>query len=163
MLSSKMENALNEQINAEIWSGYLYLSMSLCAARHGLPGLSHWMHIQSHEELAHARRLQLYLLSQDAMVELRSIATVPVEWDDTQEILRVALMHEQEVTSMINERMTLAIDEHDFATMIQLQWFVNEQIEEEQQLRDLLATLDMVEESPCALYQIDQQLLQREK
>lgn len=162
MLSSKMENALNEQINAELWSGYLYLSMSLCAARNGLPGLSHWMYVQWQEEQEHARRIQCYMLSQDAVVELRAIASVPTEWDNAREMMRETLMHEQEVTSMIDERMTMAHDERDYATMNHLQWFVNEQVEEEERAREILATLDMIGDDTCALYQLDQTLKLRE-
>lgn len=161
MLSAKLENALNEQINAELWSGYLYLSMSICAARNGMPGLSHWMFIQWQEEQTHARRIQLYMLSRNANVQLQAIAAVPTEWEDAQEMLREALMHEQEITAMIDSLMTMAYEENDYATINHLTWFVDEQIEEEQQVRDILSHLNMVEDDVCGLYQIDQQLLQR--
>lgn len=161
MISNKIESALNEQINAELWSGYLYLSMSLNAARNGLPGLSHWMYVQWHEEQDHARMLQLYMLSQNCSVELTSIASVPTDWDDAREMLSEALLHEQEVTSMINELMSMAADERDYATMNRLRWFVDEQIEEEENLRELIASLQMVGECSTGEYVIDQQMLKR--
>lgn len=161
MLSSKLESALNAQINAELWSAYLYLSMSLHAAHTGMPGLSHWMLVQSQEELHHARLLQRYMLSQDVPVTLRPIASVPTEWDDAPEMLRETLMHEREVTEMISDLMNMAMDERDFATMGRLRWFVDEQVEEEEQARDLLASLELVDDDSYGRYELDQQLLHR--
>lgn len=161
MISTEMEKALNAQINAELWSAYQYLSMSLCAAHSGMPGLSHWMYVQWQEEQEHARILQKYMLSQAAQVELRAIAAVPIHWDDAPEMLRETLLHEREVTSMINDLMNLATDERDFATMGRLRWFVEEQLEEEEQARDLLTQLEMVDDDSYGRYELDQQLLRR--
>lgn len=156
-----MEDALNVQINAELWSAYLYLSMSLSAAHEGMPGMSHWMYVQAEEELQHARLLEKYLLSQDARVLLRPIAAVPTDWDDVIEMMREALMHEREVTEMINDLMNKAVDERDFATLGRLRWFVDEQVEEEQQARDLLTQLELVDSDAYGRYELDQQLLRR--
>lgn len=162
MLTSNMTNALNAQINAELWSAYLYLSMSLYASRIGLPGLSHWMFVQWQEEQHHARLLQQYMLSQEAPVLLKPISAVPVKWDDAPEMMRETLLHEREVTSMINDLMNLAADERDFATLSRLRWFVDEQIEEEEQARDLLTALQQVDDDSYGRYQLDRQLLSRQ-
>lgn len=161
MISSKMEDALNAQINAELWSAYLYLSMSFYAARSNMPGLSHWMYVQWQEEQNHARILQKYMLSQEAQVCLRPISAVPVEWDDAAEMLSETLLHEREVTEMINDLMNQAVDERDFATMGCLRWFVDEQIEEEEQVRELLSAMRMVDDDSYGRYELDQQLLHR--
>lgn len=162
MISSKMESALNAQINAELWSAYLYLSMSLHAGHNGLPGLSHWMFIQSQEEQQHARLLQQYMLSQDVPVTLEAISAVPTKWENAVEMLRETLMHEQKVTEMIHNLMRLAEDEHDYATMNRLHWFIDEQVEEEEHARGLLAALEMVNDNSYGRYEIDQHLLQRQ-
>ncbi len=161
MITTKMEDALNAQINAELWSAYLYLSMSLYASRSSMPGLSHWMYVQWQEELHHARILQKYMLSQEAKIQVLPISPVPTEWDDAIEMLRETLLHEREVTEMINELMNLALDEHDFATMGCLHWFVDEQVEEEEQVRDLLSAMRMVGDDSYGSYELDQQLLHR--
>lgn len=161
MLSTQLSDALNAQINAELWSAYLYLSMSLHAAQNGMPGLSHWMYVQSQEEQEHSRILQKYMLSQETPVELRPIKAVPLIWDDAPEMLRETLMHERQVTAMINDLLNMATDERDFATMGRLRWFVEEQLEEEEQARQLLNQLEMVDDDSYGRYELDQQLLLR--
>lgn len=161
MLSTNMTNALNAQINAELWSAYLYLSMSLYADRIDMPGLSHWMYVQWQEEQHHARLLQQYMLSQEAPVLLQPIAAVPTKWDDASEMVHETLLHEREVTAMINDLMDLAMDERDYATINRLRWFVDEQVEEEEQARDLLAALEQVDDS-YGRYQLDRHLLSRQ-
>ncbi|MCQ2335471.1 MAG: ferritin [Paludibacteraceae bacterium] len=161
MLSKKIQEALNAQINAELWSAYLYLSMSMNAQTKNLPGLSHWMFVQWQAELDHARILQEYMHAQNAEVQLMSIASVPTRWEDAAEMLRETLMHEQEVTAMINDLMNMAMEERDYATMNRLNWFVAEQVEEEESARDLLTTLDSLCDDPFGCYQMDQQLLRR--
>lgn len=161
MISSNIEDALNAQICAELSSAYLYLSMSLFAARQNMPGLSNWMFVQWQEEQDHARILQKYMLSRENAVELRPIEGVPTNWDSLMEMAEDALYHEQDVTAMINNLMSLATDECDYATMGRLRWFVDEQVEEEEQVRDLIRALDMVNGDSYGLYEIDQQLAHR--
>lgn len=161
MLSNRIEDALNAQICAELSSAYLYLSMSLYAAHQNMPGLSNWMFVQWQEEQDHARILQKYMLARESAVSLRPIDGVPVEWDDVMEMLSDALYHEQEITGMIDELMGLATDERDYATMGRLRWFVDEQVEEEEQVRDLLHAMEMVEDDPYGRYELDQQLAHR--
>lgn len=161
MLSQKMQDALNAQINAELWSAYLYLSMSEDAQTKGLPGLSHWMRVQWKEEQDHAEIIEKYLHAQNARVVLSAIGDVPIKWDDCPEMLREALSHEEEVTAMINDLMGRAYGEHDFASMGRLQWLVDEQVEEEEQLRSLLSAWEMVEDDAYGRYEFDQHLLRR--
>lgn len=161
MLSIKLQSAINQQINAELWSAYLYLSMSLSASRQAMPGLSHWLFVQWQEEQDHARRLQNYLLSRDALVLLQPISAVPSDWDDARQMVREMLMHEREVTAQINDLMSLATDERDFATMGQLRWFVDEQVEEEVAARDLLSSYELVDDDSYGRYELDRQLLLR--
>lgn len=156
-----MQDALNAQINAELWSGYLYLSMSMDAQDKGLRGLAHWMFVQWKEEQEHARLLQQYMHAQRARVQLKAIATVPTEWEDAQAMVRQLILHEEEVSAMINDLMDLASDEHDFATMGRLRWFVDEQVEEEEAGHDLLCALEMVGDDSYGCYELDQQLLHR--
>lgn len=161
MLSSRIEDALNAQICAELSSAYLYLSMSLYAANQNMPGLSNWMYVQWQEEQDHARILQQYMLAREAAVELRPIDGVPTKWDDAMEMVSDALYHEQHITEMIDELMNLATDERDYATVGRLQWFVDEQVEEEQQVRELLHTLTLVDDDAYSSYLFDQQLALR--
>lgn len=161
MLTIKMQSAINAQINAEIWSAYLYLSMSMDAQIKQMPGLANWFYVQWLEELDHARILQKYLIAQDARVELKPIAAVPTVWDDPIEMMRETCMHEEEVTGMISDLMLLALDEKDFATQSRLQWFVDEQVEEESTARGLLGTIQLVIGDSYGTYELDHQLGRR--
>lgn len=141
MISPVVEKAINGQINAELWSAYLYLSMALDASAKSFKGLSHWFLAQSLEEQSHARLLEDYLLSRGGQVNLLPITEVPDTWPSVKEMFEDTLAHEQEVTAMIVGLVKLAREEGDFATLSRLQWFVDEQIEEEQSASDILAKL----------------------
>lgn len=131
MINKKVQNEINRQINAELWSAYLYLAMSMDAESKDLKGTANWFFIQWLEEQDHARIFQEYLNSQGAKVILEPIEKVPAEWKSPLEMFEDTLKHEKEVTGMINKLVKLAIDESDFATLSRLQWFVDEQVEEE--------------------------------
>lgn len=131
MISKKMQEAINAQINAELWSAYLYLSMSMDAADKGFKGSAHWFVHQFKEEQGHAEKLAGYLQSQNAKVVLAPIAAVQTEWPSVVAMFEDTLAHEQKVTAMIHDLCKLAAAEQDFATANMLQWFVNEQVEEE--------------------------------
>lgn len=161
MLSPKIQIALNEQINAEYWSAYLYLSMSLSAAQMSMPGLSNWLFVQWQEEQDHARVLQRYMIARETPVTLLPIASVPNEWDDALQMAREAQLHEHEISERINNLMDLATEERDFATLGRLRWFVDEQVEEEDSVRCLLNSLEMVDDDSYGRYELDQQLLRR--
>lgn len=161
MLTAKIHDALNAQINAEYWSAYLYLSMSMDAQQQGLPGMANWFYVQWLEEQDHARILQLYLHSQDMPVLLSPIASVPQSWSDPQEMMRETLMHEEEVTAMINDLAELSQKERDFPTLSRLQWFVDEQVEEEDSVRAIIDALHLVAKDSYGLYELDRQLGRR--
>lgn len=142
MLSEKITAALNAQINAEIWSAYLYLAMSLDADSKSLKGVANWFYIQWREELDHARILQNYLNDRNSKALLEAIAEVPDSWDTPLDMFIDALEHEQEVTQEIDELVQLAFKEKDYATISRLQWFVDEQVEEEKSVRDIITEFE---------------------
>lgn len=158
MISKKMQEALNAQINAEMWSAYLYLSMSMDAADKGLGGSAHWFVKQFSEEQEHAEKLAKYLQSQNAKVVLAPIAAVKTQWGSVKEMFADTLEHEQKVTAMIHDLCKLAQEESDFATANMLQWFVNEQVEEEDIARGILEAFEMVEGEKVGTYLLDQKL-----
>ncbi|MBO7182811.1 MAG: ferritin, partial [Bacteroidales bacterium] len=136
MLSEKLHAAINEQINAELWSAYLYLSMSLDAESKGYKGVANWFYVQWLEEQDHARIFMNYLNSRDAKVELKPLAEVRTQWDSVLEMFQETLKHEKVVTSLINNLAAIAAEDRDFASSNMLVWFVNEQVEEEENARD---------------------------
>lgn len=161
MITKKMESALNEQINAELWSAYLYLAMSLDAEAKALKGIANWFYVQWLEEQDHARIFQDFLSDIGARVELKSIDSVPQEWDTPLEMFRVTLRHEKNVTEMIWNLVRLALKEQDFATLSRLQWFVDEQIEEERSAGDIAQYLESAKGDYAALRDIDEKLADR--
>lgn len=162
MLSKSLQSAINAQINAEYWSAYLYLSMSLDAQTKNLNGIANWFYIQWLEEQDHARILEQYLGVRDARVELQPIGSVPPAWPDVRAMFSDTLQHEQEVTAMIVDLMSIARQEKDYASMGRLQWFIDEQMEEEQSARDILARIDMYGSDRLSLYILDHDLGQRQ-
>lgn len=142
MLSDKMIKAINAQINAELWSAYLYLAMSMDAETKSMKGVANWFYIQWKEEQDHARILQNYLNDRNAKVVLSPIDSVPDTWDSPLEMFMDALAHEQEVTIMIEDLLKLAYHERDFATISRLQWFIDEQVEEEKSVRDVITLFE---------------------
>ena len=158
MLSKKLHEALNAQINAEFWSAYLYLSMSMDAASQGLKGISSWFAIQFKEEQDHAQILINYLNSRNSRVVLAPIAKVQTEWATPLAMYEDTLAHEKQVTEMINKLFQLADDEKDIATKNMLVWFVDEQVEEEENAREIIDQLKMVEGNKFGLYMIDKEL-----
>ena len=161
MLSSKLHTAINEQINAELWSAYLYLSMSLDAETKGLKGVANWFYVQWLEEQDHARILMNYLNSRDAKVVLKPIAEVRTEWNSVLEMFQEALKHEKVVTGLINNLAAIAAEDRDFASSNMLVWFVNEQVEEEESARDMIFAAESVEGDKYGMYQLDKELATR--
>ena len=161
MLSQKMQSALNAQINAEMWSAYLYLSMSMAAADKGLKGVANWFAIQFKEEQDHAQIFINYLLSRGGRVLLEPIAAVDTEWDSALAMFEQTLTHEQKVTSLINDLYNLAIEEQDHATRSMLTWFVDEQVEEEDSAREIIDQLRMIDCNKLGLYMIDKEMAAR--
>jgi ferritin len=161
MISKPLEAAINAQINAEMWSAYLYLSMSTYCQDAGFPGIANWFAIQFKEEQDHAMILLNYLQSRDGRVLLAPIDAVETEWASPLAAFEATLKHEQKVTSLINNLMALAVEEKDFALQTRLNWFVEEQVEEEENARDLIQKFRLVGDNGYGLYQLDQELAAR--
>ena len=161
MLSQKLHAAINEQINAELWSAYLYLSMSMDAETKGLKGVANWFYVQWLEEQDHARILINYLNSRDAKVTLKPIAEVQTEWDSVLDMYKDTLKHEKVVTSLINNLAAIAAEDRDYASSNMLVWFVDEQVEEEESARDMIFAVESVEGNKYGMYQLDKELAAR--
>lgn len=161
MLSQKLHNAINEQINAEMWSAYLYLAMSLDAEAKGFKGVANWFYIQFQEEQAHARIFMNYLNSRDAKVELLPIEAVPSTWNSVLDMFRQTLEHEQKVTSLINNLAAIANEDRDYASVNRLNWFIDEQIEEEENAREMVTSVGFVEDNKYGMYMLDKELAAR--
>ena len=161
MLSTKLHAAINDQINAELWSAYLYLSMSLDAEAKGLKGVANWFYVQWLEEQDHARILMNYLSSRDAKVTLKPIEAVQTEWGTILEMFNKTLEHEKVVTSLINNLAAIAAEDRDFASSNMLVWFINEQVEEEESAREMIFAVESVEGNKYGMYQLDKELATR--
>ena len=161
MTSPKIQDALNAQINAEFWSAYLYLSMGMHFEAEGRTGIANWFRIQFKEEQAHAEIFINYLLSRGGRVELKAIEAVPTTWESPLAAFEATLEHEEKVTAMINALYALAEQEHDYATRGKLDWFVAEQVEEEETAQNLIDRLKLVGDNGLALFMLDQELATR--
>ncbi len=161
MLSKKLHEALNAQVNAELWSAYLYLSMSLDAESKGLKGVANWFYIQFREEQDHARIFMNYILSRDAEVTLAPIAEVPTSWVSPLAMFRDTLEHEKKVTALIHNLAAIAAEDKDFASSNKLVWFIDEQIEEEENARGMIQSFEAVEDNKFGLYMLDKELAAR--
>lgn len=157
-VSSTLQNAINRHINAEIYSSYLYLSMSTYCESMDLPGFAHWMRVQSQEEYTHAMKFVTYLEDRDSRVTLLPIEQPPVEFDSVEDVMRQTLAHEQHVSELINDLYGVAVGANDYASQIMLQWFITEQVEEEKTARDVIAALDMVKGRSDALLLLDREM-----
>ncbi len=161
MISKKLEEAINAQINAEMWSAYLYLSMGMNFEDKGLSGIANWFKIQFKEEQDHATIFMNYLNSRGGRVLLRPIAEVETEWATPLDAFKATLKHEQVVTSLIHDLYFLSEEERDPATRSMLQWFIDEQVEEEEAAKQLIDKLIMIGDNGYGLYQIDKELATR--
>lgn len=161
MISKELEKAINAQINAELWSAYLYLSMSMHFANNGYDGIANWFAVQFKEEQDHATIFMNYLNSRDGKVLLEPIAGVETEWASPLAAFEATLIHEQKVTAMINDLNALALEHKDFATQATLQWFITEQIEEEETARGFIDTLKKIGDNGYGLYMFDKELASR--
>ena len=144
MLSQKLHDAINAQINAELWSAYLYLAMSMDAETKGYKGVANWFFVQFQEEQDHARIFMNYLNSRDAKVTLLPIDEVPATWNSILDMYKQTLEHEKKVTSLINNLAAIANEDRDCASINRLVWFIDEQVEEEESARDMIAAVEAV-------------------
>lgn len=161
MLSKKMEKALNEQINAEFFSSYLYLSMSTYFESIGLPGAAQWMQAQAQEEWFHGMKFYGFVSERGGRVTLKAIAQPPTTWKSTLDVFENVLKHEQKVTGLINKLADMALDERDHATGIFLQWFISEQVEEEASAGAVIDKLKLIGDNTTGLFTLDAELGQR--
>lgn len=161
MINKKINDAINSQINWEFWSGYLYLSMANHFEGAGFKGVANWFRIQYKEELDHAMIFMNYVNARGGKVVLAPIAEVPLSWESPLEAFRFTLEHEQKVTQLINSLYALAEQEHDFATRQMLNWFVAEQVEEEENASDLIDDFLLVGTDGTGIYQLDRELATR--
>lgn len=158
MIGKKMEEALNGQINKEMYSSYLYLAMSAYCRAEGLNGFAGWLAIQSREEMGHAMKFVKYMEEQGARVRLAAIAEPPSDFGSARKVFEETLSHEQMITASIHGLMELSVKEKDYATQGMLQWFVNEQVEEESVAADIVNKLKMIGGDARGLFMVDREL-----
>lgn len=161
MLKEKISKTFNEQITEELFSSYLYLSMSAYFQSVNLPGFANWMRVQAQEELMHAMKFYDYINGRRGRVLLKEIKTPQHEWKSPLEIFEAALKHEEYITEKINNLVDISITEKDHASNVFLQWFVNEQVEEEANADDIINRLSLIGDSKDGLFMIDRELATR--
>ena len=161
-MDSKVLDALNAQINKELASGYVYLSMSAHFENANLPGFAHWMRLQAQEELAHAMRLFDYTLRRGGQVILRTVEGPPVDFGTPLEVFRAALAHEEDVTKSIHGLYRIAGERSDYATQQVLQWFIEEQVEEEENANAAVEAIRMAGDNSAMLLMLDREFGARE-
>jgi ferritin len=161
MIGKKMQEALNGQVNAELYSAYLYLSMEAYFKALDLNGFANWMRVQTQEEIVHVMKIYEFINERRGRITLRTVEGPPTQWDSPRAVFEAAYAHEQKVTGLINDLVDLAITEKDHATSTFLQWFVNEQVEEEASADTIVQQLKMMENAPGGLFMLDRELAQR--
>ena len=161
VIKEKMQKALNKQINAELYSSYLYLAMAAYFEAHNLLGFANWMKVQAREENAHAMKFYEYVIERGGKVILTAIDAPDTEWKSSLSAFEAAYGHELKVTELIHDLVRLAQSEHDYATESMLQWFVNEQVEEEASASLIVEKLKLIKEAPNGLFMLDKELGER--
>jgi ferritin len=161
MISAKVQKVLNDQINEEIFSSYLYLSMAAHFEAKNLKGFANWFSVQSQEETMHAMKFYNFVLQKGGKVTLKQIAAPKTEWKSISEAFSDTLKHEQKITGLINKLVEVAMAEKDYATNTFLQWFVTEQVEEEANVEELIQKIDMIGDNKSGLYMLDNALASR--
>lgn len=160
-MNKKVLKALNEQIQAEFESAYSYLAMSLVCNDKSLPGTAHWLKMQWQEEMSHAMKLIDHAHSRGGSVQLKTIPIEQYKWSSLSGLFQTVLQHEQQITKRINALYELALGEKDYPLQILLQWFINEQVEEEESVNTIIDRIGMVGESGASLLLLDRQLGER--
>ena len=163
MISKAMQDAINEQINKEMFSSYMYLSMAAYFENTGLTGAASWMHAQAGEENEHAMKLFGHLVDRGGKVELKAIAAPQTEWAGPMAAFVAVYEHEQFVTKSIHALYEVALEEKDYAAQVLLQWFISEQVEEEKNASEIVDSMKRIEAHETAVLQLDHQLSKRGK
>jgi ferritin len=161
MLNVKVQEAINTQINEELFSAYLYFSMEAYFESISMKGFANWMRVQTQEELSHAAKFYDYVNSRGGRVKLAPIAGPQVEWESPQEAFEAAYAHEQKITALINELVNLSMKEKDHATTTFLQWFVTEQVEEEANSSQIAGELKLIGKDGRGAIMLDRELAAR--
>ena len=161
MISKAMQDAINDQINKELYSSYLYLSMAAYFENKNLPGFAKWMHVQEGEERGHAMKLYEFLVDRGGRVLLKPIAAPETDWKSSLELFKQVAAHEAAVTASIHALYELALKEKDYAAQVMLQWFITEQVEEEKNAAEIVQQLELVEARGTAVLMLDHQLGKR--
>ena len=157
-MNAVVHEAINRQINAELTASYSYLQMSAFCARQSFNGCAHWLRLQSQEEYGHAMKLYDFLIARDGRVELGAMAAPKQTYDTIAEVFEAALSQEQEVSRQIDALYELAFREKAFSATVELQWFLTEQVEEEQSAREILSKIRMVQDDPASVFDLDRDL-----
>jgi|WetSurMetagenome_2_1015567.scaffolds.fasta_scaffold252701_3 ferritin len=160
-INKKVEEVLNKQINAELWSAYLYLSMSAWSESRGFKGFANWMMVQFKEETSHALKIKDFVLSRSGEVKLQPIAAVKLSWESLLNMFEETYEHECKVTGLINSCYETALAEKDYATTTMLQWFINEQTEEEKNALEIIDVLKITGEKGGSVFYLDKNLGKR--
>lgn len=161
MLSTVMQDAINQQINLELFSSYSYLSMASWCEHQQFVGCAHWLRLQSEEERNHAMRLHDFLIARNCRVILQPIAQPQIDFESVVHVFEKSLAQEQEVTGQINDLYELAFKEKAFAALVELEWFITEQVEEEKSAREIVHKFHMVKDDPASLLDLDRELSDR--
>jgi ferritin len=162
MISKTMQDAINKQINKELFSSYLYLSMVAYFEDNDLPGVAHWLRLQSNEEIEHGMKFFNFLVERGGKVKLGALEEPKAEWKSSMNAFEEVLKHEQFITASINTLYDLALAEKDYPTQVLLQWFINEQVEEEANANEIISKLKMIENKGTAVLMLDKELGKRE-
>ncbi len=161
MINQVMQDGINEQINNEFYSSYAYLAMSAYCDQQNFTGCAQWLRLQSQEENGHAMRLFDYLLARDGQVALKAIAQPQAEYKSLLDVFSTAQEHEQEVSQRIDSLYELAFQEKAFSALVELEWFITEQTEEEKTIREIVHKFKLVGDDPASLLELDRELAQR--
>ena len=161
MINKSMQDAMNDQINKELYSSYLYLSMAAYLEDRNLSGFAHWMRVQETEEREHAMKLYDFIVERGGRVMLKAIEAPKTEWKSTLELAEEVAAHEAVVTASINALYELALKEKDYSAQIMLQWFITEQVEEERNAAEIVSNLKLIEDRGTAVLMLDHRLAKR--
>ena len=161
MINKSMQDAINDQINKELYSSYLYLSMAAYLEDRNLAGFAHWMRVQETEEREHAMKLYDFIVERGGRVMLKAIEAPKTEWKSTLELAEEVAAHEAVVTASIHALYELALKEKDYSAQIMLQWFITEQVEEERNAAEIVSNLKLIEDRGTAVLMLDHRLAKR--
>ncbi len=158
MISEKMANALNNQVNAEMYSAYLYLSMNAYFESEGFGGFAAWIRAQAQEEMFHAIKIYDFINERGGRAVLKTIDAPPAEWESPLDVFKASLAHEEKVTGLINDLVDISIELKDHATNSFLMWYVDEQVEEESNVGDIVRKLELIAGTPNGIFMMDSEL-----